>query len=78
MPTVKNAKNLCNEDIDPANVFVTGNTVIDSLLYVANRNRQTLNNNLPVEALNSHRLILVTAHRRENWGKPLENLFAIP
>ena len=73
-PTIENAKNLYNEDIDPTKIFVTGNTVIDSLLYVASKNRGTLNNYLPMEAFNSHRLILVTAHRRENWGKPLENL----
>lgn len=73
-PTVQNAQNLQKEKIDFSRVFVTGNTVIDSLLYIANRNRQTLNNYLAVDALNSHRLILVTAHRRENWGEPLENL----
>jgi len=73
-PTVKNARNLYQEDIDSSKVFVTGNTVIDSLLHVAQRNRHTLNKYLPKEAFNSHHLILVTAHRRENWGKPLENL----
>ena len=73
-PTTQNAQNLLKENIDPSKIFVTGNTVIDSLLYIASRNRQTLNDYLPMETLNSHRLILVTAHRRENWGKPLQNL----
>ena len=73
-PTMQNAQNLHRERIDPSKIFVTGNTVIDSLLYIASRNRQTLNDYLPMEALNSHRLILVTAHRRENWGEPLEKL----
>lgn len=73
-PTMQNAQNLHRERIDPSKVFVTGNTVIDSLLYIASRNRQRLNDYLPTEALNSHRLVLVTAHRRENWGVPLQNL----
>ena len=73
-PTIQNARNLHKEYIEPSKIFITGNTVIDSLLYVAQKNRNTLNNYLKLEALNSHRLILVTAHRRENWGKPLENL----
>jgi UDP-N-acetylglucosamine 2-epimerase (non-hydrolysing) len=73
-PTFQNAGNLQKEGIDPGKIFVTGNTVIDSLLNIANKNRNTLSNYLPLETLNSNRLILVTAHRRENWGKPLENL----
>jgi UDP-N-acetylglucosamine 2-epimerase (non-hydrolysing) len=73
-PTVQSAENLRREGSDPDKIFITGNTVIDSLLYIAKRNRNTLSNYLPVETLNSRRLILVTAHRRENWGKPLENL----
>lgn len=73
-PTTQNAQNLLSERIESLKVFVTGNTVIDSLLYIAGRNRQTLNNYLPMERMNSHRLILVTAHRRENWGEPLRSL----
>lgn len=73
-PTPQNAQNLYREDIDRSKIFITGNTVIDSLLYVAKRNRDTLKNYIPMETLNSHRLILVTAHRRENWGGPLESL----
>lgn len=73
-PTVHNAQNLVNEGIDRSKIFITGNTVIDSLLYVTNKNRQKLNCYLPAEKLNSSRMILVTAHRRENWGKPIENL----
>ncbi|MFX0198869.1 MAG: non-hydrolyzing UDP-N-acetylglucosamine 2-epimerase [Candidatus Hodarchaeota archaeon] len=73
-PTTQNAENLRKEGISPDKIFITGNTVIDSLLYIVNRNRNTLSKYLPFETLNSHRLILVTAHRRENWGKPLEDL----
>ena len=73
-PTVENAQNLHEEGIDDSKVFVTGNTVIDSLLHVAARNSGKLNSYLRPQDFESRRLILVTAHRRENWGKPLENL----
>jgi UDP-N-acetylglucosamine 2-epimerase (non-hydrolysing) len=73
-PTVLNAKNLFKDGIDVEKVFVTGNTVIDSLLHVAGRKRGVLEKHLPRELLDSKRMILVTAHRRENWGRPLENL----
>ncbi len=73
-PTIKNAKNLLDEKIDPRKIFITGNTVIDSLVYVADKNFGTLGTYLRRETLESTRMILVTAHRRENWGSPLENL----
>ena len=73
-PTVRNAENLYREGIKKEKVFITGNTVIDSLLHIAKQKKGTLKRYLPEETLNSLRLILVTAHRRENWGEPLENL----
>jgi len=73
-PTVHNYEHLCREGINPDKILITGNTVIDSLLYIASRNRQTLKKYVSPEVLNAGRLILVTAHRRENWGRPIENL----
>jgi len=73
-PTESNAANLKQEGVDPDKIYLTGNTVIDSLLYISRRDRQVLKQYLPPAAQNSHRLILVTSHRRENWGKPLKNL----
>ena len=73
-PTVQNAKNLVNQGVPADRIFLTGNTVIDCLHYVANKNCQTLIRYIPEEISNGSRLIVVTAHRRENWGKPLENL----
>ncbi|MBM3274443.1 MAG: UDP-N-acetylglucosamine 2-epimerase (non-hydrolyzing), partial [Candidatus Sericytochromatia bacterium] len=52
-------------------VYLTGNTVIDALLAVASRPTRA-NGNLPKR---DGRTILVTAHRRENWGEPMENIF---
>ncbi len=73
-PTAHNADDLYKEGVDPDDVFITGNTVIDSLFYMASRKRNTLKYYLPDETLKNDRVILVTAHRRENWGIPLENL----
>jgi UDP-N-acetylglucosamine 2-epimerase (non-hydrolysing) len=73
-PTTQNAEFLLKEGTERNKIFITGNTVIDALIWVANRNRNTLRDYLAVETLNDHRIILVTAHRRENWGIPLKNL----
>jgi len=73
-PTIQNAACLRSERIDDEKIFTTGNTVIDSLKWVAGLNRNTLGHYLSAEMSNNHRLILVTAHRRENWGDPLKEL----
>ncbi len=73
-PTQQNRLNLIKENIDDNTIYITGNTVIDAL-------KTTVKNNYKFkdEALNSidfenKRVIIVTAHRRENLGKPLENI----
>jgi UDP-N-acetylglucosamine 2-epimerase (non-hydrolysing) len=73
-PTKENAQHLYDEGVNAKKVFVTGNTVIDSLLDVARRNHGALDQYLPPEVLDSRRMVLVTAHRRENWGEPLDQL----
>jgi UDP-N-acetylglucosamine 2-epimerase (non-hydrolysing) len=55
--------------VSDADIVVTGNTVIDALLSVVDREVE-----LPVELDPSKRLILVTAHRRENFGEPFERV----
>ena len=78
-PTDKARKNLINERIDKDNIVVTGNTVIDALLIASTR----LNNNeelLQQERLkhpylrSESKLILITGHRRENFGDGFENI----
>lgn len=78
-PTEKAKQNLLSEGLPEEKIFVTGNTVIDALFINhkklrKNKSRlQVLNSQFPF--LNSDfKLILVTAHRRENFGKPLENI----
>jgi UDP-N-acetylglucosamine 2-epimerase (non-hydrolysing) len=66
-PTSSARHNLLKEGIGPAEVHVTGNTVIDALLKVAQQCKD-------VEVPAGSRLVLVTAHRRENFGAPLQNI----
>lgn len=63
-PTLWAKQNLITEGHDPSKVIVTGNTGIDAVLMVAKRERQ--------EWFPEHRgrVMLVTTHRRENWGDP--------
>jgi UDP-N-acetylglucosamine 2-epimerase (non-hydrolysing) len=74
-PTAGAKRNLLLEGISEASIVVSGNPVIDALESVA----QLLPNPATEElfdrlGLPARRLILVTAHRRENWGAPLENI----
>ena len=70
-PTKHARQNLLDEGVPPDHVLITGNPVIDALHWVAGRPPTT-----SVSGLNNdgQRLILVTAHRRENFGAPLENI----
>ena len=65
-PTLSSSNNLLREHVDPATVHITGNTVIDALLDVAARDFPCAYPTAP-----DRKLILVTAHRRENFGQPL-------
>jgi UDP-N-acetylglucosamine 2-epimerase (non-hydrolysing) len=71
---MQNAENLYKEGVGEHKVFVTGNTVIDTLLDMVKRKTRTFDQHIPEGILNGNRMILVTAHRRENWGKPIEDL----
>ena len=75
-PTDWSKENLLREGVDESIVKVTGNTVIDALQFVAKQPEPdeviNLMDTLGINA--SRRLILVTAHRRENFGEPLENI----
>ncbi len=65
-PTEAARANLLREGVDPARVVVTGNTVVDALLWA--RERVDVSAFAPV---GGRRLVLVTAHRRENFGAPM-------
>jgi UDP-N-acetylglucosamine 2-epimerase (non-hydrolysing) len=70
-PTNTAKQNLLNEGISDNNILVSGNTVIDALNWVAS---QPFNIDNVIKIPKDKKLLLVTAHRRENFGKPLENI----
>ena len=71
-PTDRAVANLKRSDI-PGQIIKTGNTVIDALLKVADKHID-----FPIPDLDwrSHRILLATVHRRENWGDPLRDIAA--
>ncbi len=82
-PTSLNKENLIAEGVDEDKIFITGNTVIDSLFYISKKLRE--NEELRTKTLNSlHKklnncnlqkdIVLVTSHRRENLGKGIDNI----
>jgi UDP-N-acetylglucosamine 2-epimerase (non-hydrolysing) len=74
-PTEAARQNLLREGVSDSSILVTGNTVIDALLDVTARPYEWDEGPLATIPLES-RLILITAHRRENFGPPLENICA--
>ena len=75
-PTEYARQALLREGVPDANVFITGNTVIDALLWVRERVR-AVRPELPgglSESLDGHQVILVTGHRRESFGQGFENI----
>jgi UDP-N-acetylglucosamine 2-epimerase len=68
-PTLGNKANLVAENIDPASILVTGNTVIDALLDVVSRPGGYGDPALDGLDDDPRRVVLVTAHRRESWGE---------
>lgn len=72
-PTAGNAKNLADEGV-LKNVFITGNTVIDAMSYTVGDG--CLPPALDALAPAGKKLVLLTCHRRENYGANMENIFA--
>jgi UDP-N-acetylglucosamine 2-epimerase (non-hydrolysing) len=86
-PTSLSRQNLLNENVDEANIITTGNTVIDALYMAVNKikNNPSLHTSLTaglkaagydVQRLeaNKRRLVLITGHRRENFGDGFINI----
>jgi UDP-N-acetylglucosamine 2-epimerase len=72
-PTVSNKNNLAKENVTE-NVYITGNTVIDALKTTVRDDYVFENETLKSIDFDSAKYILLTAHRRENLGKPLEQI----
>lgn len=73
-PTESNKTNLLSENVKECNIFVTGNTGIDALDTTINNNYIFSRNILNELDFTNNRIITLTAHRRENLGKPLEDI----
>jgi len=89
-PTAWSQKNLLHEGVEEKDIVVTGNPVIDALKYVAEQEEPSeivellsklgiasspaAHRTSPSQGNDGKRLILVTAHRRENFGQPMENI----
>ena len=74
-PTVNNRENLLREGVDKG-LFITGNTVIDALKTTVRKDyvfATDVLNHLPYD---NKKIILVTCHRRENYGQPMENIMS--
>lgn len=70
-PTQHSKQNLLSEGYPEKNIFVTGNTAIDALKFTVKENYSH-----PIlEWAFGSRIVLMTAHRRENLGKPMESIF---
>lgn len=68
-PTEGSRQNLLKEGVPDSEILVTGNTVIDALLLTASRDLE-----IGVDLDFQKRLVLVTSHRRENFGEPFRNI----
>lgn len=70
-PTTMAARNLLNEGKEEKRIFITGNTAIDALKTTV---KEEYSHDV-LDKLGSDRLVLLTAHRRENLGAPMRNMF---
>lgn len=73
--TNSNKENLEKENINK-NIYITGNTVIDALLSVIDEKHEFDDKSLNNIDFENKKIVLLTAHRRENWGEPMKDIFA--
>jgi UDP-N-acetylglucosamine 2-epimerase len=73
-PTAGAKQNLIAEGVAADNIFVTGNTVIDVLPYTIKEDYYFKTVALNEIDYDKMRIVVVEAHRRENWGRPMENI----
>jgi UDP-N-acetylglucosamine 2-epimerase (non-hydrolysing) len=75
-PTELNKNNLTREGVASDSVYITGNTVIDALHLVVNDHYEFSNQALDLQKIKGKKLILLTCHRRENWGVAMAQIFS--
>jgi len=72
-PTERSMNALLREGVRAESVYLTGNTIVDALQNIAKQLKERPSI-IPEPGCNNRKIVLVTAHRRENFGKPLENI----
>ena len=75
-PTEWARQNLLKEGISPGSIHVTGNTVIDALLMIVDPDYRFTEEPLATIDFASRRVIMMTSHRRENFGEPMREVFS--
>lgn len=73
-PTMVNKNNLLKEGYKEDQILEVGNTVIDALRWIKNNKKGNLNTIKKKYGIDNKKYILITMHRRENWGKPIEKV----
>ncbi|GFZ31260.1 putative UDP-N-acetylglucosamine 2-epimerase [Clostridium zeae] len=73
-PTKGSKNNLLREGINEADIFITGNTVIDAMKHTVEGNYVFEHEELNYIDFENKKVIMITAHRRENWGEGIENI----
>ena len=74
-PTQMAKENLLRENVRKEQIFVTGNTVIDALQATVKNDYEFTHPVLTECVKRNRKIILVTTHRRENWGEPLAHIY---
>lgn len=73
-PTNGSKNNLLKEGINDDDIYITGNTVIDAMMHTVEENYVFDNEELNNVDFKNKKVIMITAHRRENWGEGIENI----
>ena len=73
-PTIRNKENLLRENVKEEDIYITGNTVIDALNTTVKDNYEFKDEVLKDMPWDTKKVVVMTAHRRENLGEPLKNI----
>ena len=74
-PTATSKGNLLKENVNPASILITGNTVIDALQTTVHGDYHFADEDFNKVFATGHKLILMTTHRRENLGEPMRHVY---
>lgn len=73
-PTKSSKSNLLREGVKEEEIFITGNTVIDAMKHTVVEDYKFENDKLNKIDFENKKVIMITAHRRENWGEGIDNI----